>query len=455
MKYISTRNNKKEFDFKAVFIKGLADDGGLFIPKSIKKYSNEELHELKKLNYNQLSVEIINQFSSDFITKDELSSLIDKSYSEFREKEVVKISNIGSLKLLELFHGPTLAFKDIAMQFIGNLYEYYLSKNDEKINIVVATSGDTGAAAIDAIKGKNNLNIFVLHPNNRISPVQRKLMTTVEDKNVFNIAIEGNFDDCQNIVKSMFSDLDFSKSINMSGVNSINWARIIAQSVYYFYSYFKLNKETVSFSVPTGNFGDVFAGYLAKKMGLPIEKLIVATNENDILHRAISKGDYVSKKVKETLSPSMDIQLASNFERLIYYVNNSNSEITSNIMKKVKKNEYRIEKSNLDIIQKDFVSESCDEDETLEIIKENFEKNSIILDPHTAVGVGAANKLNLNDCVVLSTAHPCKFPAATDKAINKHEELPKELQYVYGKEENFQLLKNDTDEVKNFVKSKL
>ena len=454
MKYISTRNNKKEFDFKAVFIKGLADDGGLFIPKSLKKYSNDELQELKKLNYNQLSVEIINQFSSDFITKDELSSLIDKSYSTFREKEVVKISNIGSLKLLELFHGPTLAFKDIAMQFIGNLYEYYLSKNDEKINIVVATSGDTGAAAIDAIKGKNNLNIFVLHPNNRISSVQRKLMTTVEDKNVFNIAIEGNFDDCQNIVKSMFSDLNFSKSINMSGVNSINWARIIAQSVYYFYSYFKLNKETVSFSVPTGNFGDVFAGYLAKKMGLPIDKLIVATNENDILHRAISKGDYVSKKVKETLSPSMDIQLASNFERLIYYVNNSDSDITTDIMKKIKQNSYHIEKNNLETIQKDFVSESCSEQETLDIIKNNFKDNNIILDPHTAIGVGAANKLAINNCVVLSTAHPCKFPNATNNAIDKHEKLPKDLQYVLDKEENFQVLKNDEEDVKNFVKSK-
>ena len=454
MKYISTRNNKKEFDFKAVFIKGLADDGGLFIPKSLKKYSNKDLQELKKLNYNQLSVEIINQFSSDFITKDELSSLIDKSYSTFREKEVVKISNIGSLKLLELFHGPTLAFKDIAMQFIGNLYEYYLSKNDEKINIVVATSGDTGAAAIDAIKGKNNLNIFVLHPNNRISPVQRKLMTTVEDKNVFNIAIEGNFDDCQNIVKSMFSDLDFSKSINMSGVNSINWARIIAQSVYYFYSYFKLNKKTVSFSVPTGNFGDVFAGYLAKKMGLPIDKLIVATNENDILHRAISKGDYVSKKVKETLSPSMDIQLASNFERLIYYVNNSDSDITTDIMKKIKQNSYHIEKNNLETIQKDFVSESCSEQETLDIIKNNFKDNNIILDPHTAIGVGAANKLAINNCVVLSTAHPCKFPNATNNAIDKHEKLPKDLQYVLDKEENFQVLKNDEEDVKNFVKSK-
>ncbi len=301
MKYISTRNNSKEYNFEQIFIKGLADDGGLYIPKSLKKYSADELIRLKNLNYNELSTEIINLFSSDFISKDELSSLIKKSYSTFREKEVIKISSLGKLKLLELFHGPTLAFKDIAMQFIGNLYEYYLSKNDKKINIVVATSGDTGAAAIDAIKGKSNLNIFVLHPNNRISPVQRKLMTTVEEKNVYNIAIDGNFDDCQNLVKSMFSDLEFSKSINMSGVNSINWARIIAQTVYYFYSYFKLGKETLSFSVPTGNFGDVFAGYLAKKMGLPIDKLIVATNENDILHRAISKGDYISKEVKETL----------------------------------------------------------------------------------------------------------------------------------------------------------
>ena len=456
MRYVSTRDNSKEYSFEEVFIKGLADDGGLYVPTSLKKFSLKELSDLKNLNYNDLSTEIINQFSSDFISKDDLSSLIKKSYSTFRENDVVKISNIGDLKLLELFHGPTLAFKDIAMQFIGNLYEYYLSKNNKKINIVVATSGDTGAAAIDAIKGKSNLNIFVLHPNNRISPVQRKLMTTVEDENVFNIAIDGNFDDCQNIVKQMFADLDFSKSINMSGVNSINWARIIAQAVYYFYTYFKLDVDKpISFSVPTGNFGDVFAGYLAKEMGLPIDKLIVATNENDILHRAISNGDYVSKKVKETLSPSMDIQLASNFERLIYYVNNSNSDITADIMKRIKQNEYQIDKSNLEIIQKDFISESCNEDETLEIIKENFEKNTIILDPHTAVGVGAVHKLSFNDCVVLSTAHPCKFPAATDKAINKHEDLPKELQYVFDKEENFQLLKNDTEEVKNFVKSKL
>ncbi len=455
MKYVSTRDNSKEFSFEHVFIKGLADDGGLYVPISLKKYSSEELQELKKLNYNKLSTEIINLFSSDFVSKEKLSSIIEKSYSTFREKEVVKLSNVGEIKLLELFHGPTLAFKDIAMQFIGNLYEYYLSKNEKKINIVVATSGDTGAAAIDAIKGKSNLNIFVLHPNNRISSVQRKIMTTVEEKNVFNIAIDGNFDDCQNIVKSMFADLEFSKSINMSGVNSINWVRIIAQTVYYFYCYFKLGKENISFSVPTGNFGDVFAGYLAKKMGLPIGKLIVATNENDILHRAISKGDYVSREVKETLSPSMDIQLASNFERLIYYINNSASEKTLEIMKKVRQNSYQIEKNNLEIIQKDFLSESINEKETLDIIKKNYEENNIMLDPHTAVGVGAANKLSFNDCVVLSTAHPCKFPEATNNAISKHEKLPEELHYVLDKDENFQVLKNNTEEVKNFVKSKV
>ena len=425
------------------------------MPKSLKKFSSDELLDLDGLNYNELSTEIINQFSSDFISKDELSSLVSNSYSTFREKDVVKISNVGEIKLLELFHGPTLAFKDVAMQFIGNLYEYYLSKNSKKINIVVATSGDTGAAAIDAIKGKNNLNIFVLHPNNRISPVQRKLMTTVEEKNVFNIAIDGNFDDCQNIVKSMFSDLNFSKSINMSGVNSINWARIIAQTVYYFYCYFKLRKENISFSVPTGNFGDVFAGYLAKKMGLPIDKLIVATNENDILHRAISKGDYISKKVKETSSPSMDIQLASNFERLIYYINDSDSEITVDIMKKIKNNSYQIEKNNLEKIQEDFLSQSCNEQETLEIIKKNYDDNNIILDPHTAVGVGSAQKLSFKDCVVLSTAHPCKFPDATINAINKYENLPSQLQYVLKKEENYEILENDTTKIKKLIKSKL
>ena len=455
MEYISTRNNNNKFSFSEIFLKGLAEDGGLFIPSNIEKFDESKINSLKKLSYIDLATEIIYLYTGNFLSKKDLNEIIKKSYSTFREKDVVKIAVLNQIKILELFHGPTLAFKDIAMQLIGNMYEHFLKSNNKTINIVVATSGDTGAAAIDAIKGKSNLNIFVLHPNNKISSVQRKIMTTVEEENVFNIAIDGNFDDCQNIVKQLFSDLEFSKSINMSGVNSINWARIIAQTVYYFYAYFKLGKKTISFSVPTGNFGDVFAGYLAKKMGLPIDKLIVATNENDILHRAITKGDYVSKEVKETLSPSMDIQLASNFERLIYYVNNSDSEKTAEIMKKVKQNSYQIEKNNLDIIQKDFLSESCNEQETLDIIKKNYEENNIILDPHTAVGVGAAKKLSFNDCVVLSTAHPCKFPDATNNAINKHEKLPKELQHVLDKKENFQVLKNNTEEVKNFVKSKL
>jgi len=456
MNYVSTRNNKNELNFKDVFIKGLADDGGLFVPKNIKSLNSEDLDKLRNLSYNDLACEILNLFCSDFINKKDLKTIITKSYSTFREKEVVKISNLGSIKLLELYHGPTLAFKDIAMQFIGNLYDYYLSKNNDFLNVVVATSGDTGAAAIDAIKGKNNMNIFVLHPNNKISKVQRKLMTTGNEKNVFNIAIDGNFDDCQNLVKAMFSDLEFSKSIKMTGVNSINWARIIAQAVYYFYTCFKLNSsKPISFSVPTGNFGDVFAGYLAKKMGLPIDKLIVATNQNDILHRAISKGEYISKKVEQTISPSMDIQLASNFERLIYYINNSNSEITAEIMKKIKENVYQIDKINLESIQKDFVSGSCNENETLDIIKKYYEKDNVILDPHTAVGVGVANKLSLNDCVVLSTAHPCKFPDATENAIKKHENLSKELEHVLNKDENFEVLKNDIEVVKNFVKSKI
>ena len=456
MNYVSTRNNKNELNFKDVFIKGLADDGGLFVPKNVKSLNSEDLDKLRNLSYNDLACEILNLFCSDFINKKDLKTIITKSYSTFREKEVVKISNLGSIKLLELYHGPTLAFKDIAMQFIGNLYDYYLSKNNDFLNVIVATSGDTGAAAIDAIKGKNNMNIFVLHPNNKISKVQRKLMTTGNEKNVFNIAIDGNFDDCQNLVKAMFSDLEFSKSIKMTGVNSINWARIIAQAVYYFYTCFKLNSsKPISFSVPTGNFGDVFAGYLAKKMGLPIDKLIVATNQNDILHRAISKGEYISKKVEQTISPSMDIQLASNFERLIYYINNSNSEITAEIMKKIKENVYQIDKINLESIQKDFVSGSCNENETLDIIKKYYEKDNVILDPHTAVGVGVANKLSLNDCVVLSTAHPCKFPDATENAIKKHENLPKELEHVLNKDENFEVLKNDIEVVKNFVRSKI
>ena len=457
MKYISTRDNNLEFSFEEVFLKGLADDGGLFIPVNIQPFSKEELDRFKKLDYTDLATEIIHPFLGSFITKESLKSLINKSYSTFREKEVVKLRKVGDLEILELFHGPTLAFKDVAMQFIGNLYEYYLEKNNSEINIVVATSGDTGAAAIDAIKNKKNLNIFVLHPNNKISSVQRQIMTTGPAKNVFNIAIEGNFDDCQNIVKSMFADLQFSKSINMSGVNSINWARIIAQAVYYFYSYFKINSsDKISFSVPTGNFGDVYAGYLAKKMGLPIDKLIVATNTNDILHRAISKGDYIAKKVSETISPSMDIQIASNFERLIYDISDKNSKITKEIMNKIKVNKYKINEKDLIKINKDFVSECINEEETLSTIKKIYNEYNLVVDPHTAIGVGALRKLNIKSrSIVLATAHPCKFPLAIEKAINKTEPLPDELNYILNEKEHYEILDNNVDKIKNYVKEKI
>ena len=453
MEYISTRNNQKIFTFKDIFLKGLADDGGLFIPKSVKPFSKEEINNFKNLSYNDLAAEIINPFIGDFMSKDDLISLISKSYSNFRTKNVVNINKLGNLKVLELFHGPTLAFKDIAMQLIGNFYEHHLNFEKKKINIVVATSGDTGAAAIDALKGKKNLNVFVLHPNNRISPVQRKLMTTCEASNVFNIAIQGNFDDCQNLVKAMFNDEKFSKSINMSGVNSINWARIIAQAVYYFYAYFKVgNGQPLSFSVPTGNFGDIYAGYLAKKLGLPIDKLVVATNKNDILHRAISGGDYSQKKVMETNTPSMDIQIASNFERLLFDVKDCNSEVTKDLMSKIKNNTYKIDTEDLGKIQKNFISEMLDENETIEMIKKINDEHQTVVDPHTAVGIGAVKKLRIEkNCVVLSTAHPCKFPKAIEDAISKTENLPNSLKYVNERKEKFELLSNYIQKVKKYV----
>ena len=459
MNYISTRNSLNSFNFKDVFIKGLADDGGLYIPKSLHKYTQKDLNSFENLKYTDLAKKIIHPFIGDFISEKDLNDIIEKSYSVFRKKNVVELNRFGDRTVLELFHGPTLAFKDVAMQLLGSFYEYYLSNKNEKINIVVATSGDTGAAAIDAIKGKKNINIFVLHPHNRISPIQRKLMTTGKEKNVFNVAINGNFDDCQNLVKAMFADKSFSSSINMSGVNSINWARIIAQSVYYFYSYFliKDRSQPINFSVPTGNFGDVYAGYLAKKMGLPINKLVVATNQNDILHRAISKGEYTIEKVSETISPSMDIQLASNFERLLYDINNHDDIETATVMNDIKeKGNYIIDKKKLEKINFDFVSARVSEEEVLKTIKDVFEKYKTILDPHTAIGYNALDKVNLEgNNVVLATAHPCKFPDAIKKSINQNANLPEELMFILDEKENYDIIDNDLDKIKKHIKMRI
>ena len=459
MEYISTRNTQKTFKFKDVFLKGLAPDGGLFVPKKIFLYKSRELEELRKLSYNDLATIIISKFCGNEFNETEVKDLVKNSYKNFRVNNVVTIKKIGKVNLVELFHGPTLAFKDIAMQVIGNMYEKILRKNNLKVNIVVATSGDTGAAAISAIKDRKNMKIFVLHPDNKISEIQRKFMTTVNSNNVFNIALASNFDECQKFVKSMFSDKDFSGAINMSGVNSINWVRIAIQIVYYFYSYFKVAKESekINFSVPTGNFGDIYAGYMAKKMGLPINKLIIATNSNDILKRTIDTGIYKPLKVQHTVSPSMDIQVASNFERLVFDVCSSDSNKTLKLMNDLnEKGEFKLEKEELKKIKENFCSESLSEKETKSVIKEVYKNQKILIDPHTAIAIGAVNKVSLEgDTVILATAHPSKFSDVVMKETGIKPELPENLKTTLDKKEKYEKLPKDIKKIKNYILEKI
>ena len=455
MEYISTRNTQKTFSFKDVFLKGLAPDGGLFVPKKIPSYSSQELEKLRDLSYRDLAEKIILKFCSDEFSGAEIKNLVNNSYKNFRVQDVVSIKKLGKTNLLELFHGPTLAFKDIAMQVIGNMYEKILEKNNLKVNIVVATSGDTGAAAISAIRDRKNIKIFVLHPDNKISEVQRKFMTTVNSSNVFNIALASNFDECQKFVKSMFADKDFSSSINMSGVNSINWSRIVVQIVYYFFSYFKIatKDEKINCSVPTGNFGDIYAGYIAKKMGLPINKLIVATNSNDILKRAVNTGIYKPLKVEHTISPSMDIQIASNFERLIFDVCSCNSNKTLQLMNNLnERGEFNLEKEELKKIKESFCSESLSDEETKSVIKEVYKNQKMLIDPHTAVAIGVVNKISLEgNTVILATAHPSKFSDIVMKETGIKSELPENLKNILDKKEKYEKLPNDIKKIKNYI----
>ena len=455
MEYISTRNTQKPFSFRDVFLKGLAPDGGLFVPKTVPLYTFQELKNLRNLSYNELAVKIIAKFCSDEFSENEIKNLVNNSYKDFRVKDVVVIKKLGTLNLLELFYGPTLAFKDIAMQVIGNMYEKILEKNNLKVNVVVATSGDTGAAAISAIKDRKNMKIFVLHPDKKISEIQRKFMTTVNSKNVFNIALAGNFDDCQRLVKSMFTDKNFSSSINMSGVNSINWSRIVVQIVYYFFSYFKIAKEgeKINFSVPTGNFGDIYAGYIAKKMGLPINKLIIATNKNDILKRVINTGIYKPKQVEHTVSPSMDIQVASNFERLIFDICSCNSIRTSKLMNDLnERGEFILEKEERSKILESFSSESLSDKETKLIINEIYNNQKMFIDPHTAVGIGVTKKILLQgNTIILSTAHPSKFSDVIMKETNAIPELPENLENVLTKKEKYIKLPKDLKNIQNYI----
>ena len=462
MKYISTRNNKKTYNFIETFLNGLALDGGLYIPKKIPRLSSATLNRLSKLNYNDLAYEIIKIYTGNTFSNNELKKIIKISYRKFNSNNVVKFSRVKKFNLVELYHGPTLAFKDIAMQVIGNMYEVILSKSKNRINLITATSGDTGAAAIDAVKNKKNLRIFVLHPKGKVSAMQRKLMTTVNSKNVFNIAVKGSFDDCQTLVKSMFNDRHFRRSINMSGVNSINWARIVVQIVYYFYSHFRLserNKRSV-FSVPTGNFGDIYAGYIAYKMGLPISKLIIAVNENNLLYKFLKNGIYKPSKVKFSISPSMDIQVASNFERLISSYYNNNSKKISELMNQLtSKGSYKIDKIILKKIRNIFYSKSINAENTKKTIKLVYQYNHKILDPHTSVGLKALEEYYLNNIkksenlFCLETAHPAKFGETIYKILRKTPVISGEISKNLKKKEFYKVLPNNLNKIKNYIRA--
>lgn len=395
MQYISTRGGIAPVPFTQAVMMGLADDGGLILPRTIPRIGSETYAGWKDLSYQELAFEIMSRFIDD-IPESDLRDLINRSYATFDTEKVVPLVHQGSLHIMELFHGPTLAFKDIALQFLGNLFEYLLEKNDSVMNILGATSGDTGSAAIYGVRGKERINIFILHPHQRVSKVQEKQMTTVTDANVYNIAIHGTFDDGQAIVKSIFNDLDFKEEQHLGAINSINWARVLAQVVYYVYSCLHIssheNDKTTDFSVPTGNFGDIFAGYIAKRM-LPegsIRKLLLATNSNDILTRMVNDGDYSLSQVVPTSSPSMDIQSASNFERYLYYLLDKEPDQTRQAMEQLTETGKLDLTDYQDQIQRDFTARAASEEDVLAIIGSFYQEYGYIMDPHTAVGVHCA-----------------------------------------------------------------
>ncbi len=446
MRYVSTRGGGEPLNFKDTILTGLARDGGLFLPETIPDVSGR-LAGWSTLAYPELAYEIIRLFADD-IPEAALRDIVSRSYATFRHAEVTPVVPVGPVHVLELFHGPTLAFKDVALQFLGNLFEYVLDASGGEMNIVAATSGDTGSAAIYGVRGRGRIRIFVMHPHGRVSPVQERQMTTVLDANVHNLAVDGTFDDCQDIVKELFGDLPFRDAYKLGAVNSINWARVLAQIVYYFYAAFRVQAATgaprVRFTVPTGNFGDIFAGYVALRMGLPIDKLVLATNENDILTRYFTTGVYSVGAVAPTLSPSMDIQVASNFERYLYYVAGEDAAVLKRWMADFKA---------AGALKPDAAPQACiaagrgDTATTLATIREYWEKYQYLLDPHTAVGVAVAARFMdaAAPMICLATAHPAKFGEAIMRATGQDlahhpildalSELPTRVQVVPARKE--------------------
>ena len=458
LRYVSTRGQAPTLSFDDALLSGLARDGGLYVPEEWPVFSTRDISALKGLSYSEMALQIIRPFTEDVIAEDDLASLVNESYASFDDPAVAPMKQLGDGEwLMELFHGPTLAFKDYAMQFLGRVFDHVLTKRSERVTIVGATSGDTGSAAIEACRGRDAIEIFILHPEGRVSDVQRRQMTTVSDANVHNIAIKGTFDDCQNMVKAMFNDTEFRDHCKLSAVNSINWVRVMAQIVYYFHgaSQVAAPGNPVSFSVPTGNFGNVFAGYGAKCMGLNIEQLIIGSNSNDILPRFFEDGRMLTTGVHPTISPSMDIQISSNFERLLFELYGRDGNITNTMMNSFSDTgSFEIGQSQLEQALSLFTAQRFSDDETLATMAQVLSENKELLDPHSAIGVAAGRARRINNetpLIALATAHPAKFPDAVKQASGQHPALPESLSDLFEREENFTVLDNDRIQVQDFV----
>ncbi len=478
--YQSTRgagnSGADRLDFEQVLLAGLAPDGGLYVPSHLPHFSGADLVRMSRLRYDELAFEVISPFVGDAIAEHDLRAIITQAYATFSHSAVVPLVQIGhNHHLLELFHGETLAFKDVALQFLGRVMDYVLQRKGEHLTILGATSGDTGSAAIAGCKGRNSMDVVILYPNGRVSDVQRRQMTTITDQNIHCIAINGTFDDCQNIVKALFVDEKLRAQKPLGAVNSINWTRIIAQITYYFYAAFHVGAPTrkIAFSVPTGNFGDIYAGYLAKQMGLPIDRLIIASNNNDILVRCLQSGEYQIRLVEQTLSPSMDIGISSNFERLLSDVHMRNherdGEKISTLMNELKNTaSFNLAPNILARINADFAAVKCDDLATKQTMYDIHKNCGYLLDPHTATGVYATNvcaaqqsqnagdfqSQNANDFtsyITLATAHPAKFPQAVYDATGVNPPLPAHLSDLHQRTERFEIMDNNIDLVRNYL----
>jgi threonine synthase len=462
MQYVSTRGSAPALDFEGVTLAGLASDGGLYLPAEWLRFTADDIRAMRGLAYPDLAARIMAPFVAGSLTEDELSAICHKVYGDFGHAAVTPLVQLDSQHwLLELFHGPTLAFKDVALQLLGRLFETFLERRGERLTIVGATSGDTGSAAIQAVAGLERVEIFMLHPKGRVSDVQRRQMTTVLSPNVHNLAIEGSFDDAQAHVKRMFTDADVTGRLNLGAVNSINWARLMAQVVYYFASALQLGapERTVAYSVPTGNFGDVFAGYVAAKMGLPIERLIVATNINDILHRALSAGDYSAGGVTPTITPSMDIQVSSNFERLLFDAGGRDGVAMAEQMRAFEASKaMHLTNAQAQGASALFTSARADQTETARALQWAYRAAGQVIDPHTGVGLHAARALADDGTVpasvplvTLATAHPAKFPDAVERAVGMRPPLPARVGDLFGRAESFAEIAGDYAATRDYV----